>query len=279
MAYSFVETVRPTTFFVAGQLADVECILLSDGTGVVADTLPSATCFNPAGTAVTGAVTAGPSAGIYIFSFTPIVSGVHEVRLNAVVTGKTVSATTVCNIYEPISVVSLAETRQHLRISNYDNDGKIFKAIAAAVDKCEDFTGRAWRKSVNVEKYQTRVGNNCIALNKSPINSIASITVSGTTISNYSFSSTSAVVEFSDNFDGTYPVVVTYSTGPLNGVVPSAIRDGILEVVAAYFERQRGGSNLPRQEEFGPSPWALPLTVTNSYHTGLWDQYRRPRFG
>jgi hypothetical protein len=270
------ETVRPASFFVVGRTADVEIICLSDGQALAPDAAPTTVVTAPDGAVALASVSAGLGVGVYRIIFTALQRGSYSVAFTASVLTVPVAGSAVVNVNDSLSIVSLNEARQHLGITNYDEDGKLTAAIAAAVEQCERITGLTWRKSIIVDRFLADGARIKFNLKTAPCINVT-CTVDGASVTPSDVNSSSGIVELGSVPANGSDVVFSYTSGPENNFVPSGIRQGCLEVVAAYYMRQRGGSNLPRQDEFGPSPWSLPLTVTNSYGTGLWDTYSLPQ--
>ena len=153
-----------------------------------------------------------------------------------------------------VAPVSLADAKEHLRITSTGHDTQLAKFIVAALKAVEDYTGRTWVRTVFTETYD---GRGCdIILRHSPVRSVTSVTENGTalTVGSYFLRSdaailvrgtTTAVFEWAP---GTQNISVTYVASPQ--AVPWQVRHGILETVRELWESQRGNSNMPDGAEF-----------------------------
>lgn len=271
----------PVTY--AGDSASVSFQLERDGVSVDASATPVGTVTDPEGVVIAHTVTAIDGLGAYSVGFTPATAGQYRIRLAATQLGQIAVTVTVLTVTEPQLVVSLADVRRHLRIEHTDADDQLTSVMRVAVAQCEDVTGKAWyRRQVTSLVGPVSVSRSLFVLPLAPVLSVQSVSIDGSALSGWTFDSEGGLLQLDSapSFDSTRidPVSVTYTVGPVNGVVPANIQQGILEVISLYWARQRGGSNLPMQNDMGPSPWALPLTVTNSYRTGLWDTIRLSSF-
>jgi uncharacterized phiE125 gp8 family phage protein len=176
-----------------------------------------------------------------------------------------------------VAIVTLAEAKTHLRIAGAADDAQLQATIDAATDLCEQVTSQVWTAKAVTESYDGLMTIS-LSLRTLPVLSVTTVVESGAAVpaTGYTLDANSGVLYRGSPLapmlwqSGRQNITITYQAGP-PGAVPPRIKQGTLEVTAHLWNRQRGGSNLPRQEEFGPSPWGLPLSVTNSYGTGLWD--------
>jgi uncharacterized phiE125 gp8 family phage protein len=270
---------RPQVY--PGASAQVKFFLELDQQPVDADALPVAVVQGFNGFTLSSTVLNSDGVGVYAVNFTPLSAGQYRVMLTAYNNGVPVVSMTVVHAQEYAPVVSVAEARAHLRIEHTDADALLERAVRVATRQCEDVTGRAWwRRAVSDVVGSLSPSRTLFVLPQAPIISVESVTAVGAILTGWSFDPAAGILELDSvpSYSGTEPVRVAYTVGPLDGIVPDNIRQGILEVMALYYARQRGGSNLPAQTDMGPSPWALPLTVSNSYRTGLWDTIRMSSF-
>ena len=258
---------RPSPYWITNSPANAELLIHETGLEQAADITPVAVVLSPTGTPVANTVVPGVGVGVWQTVFTPTVAGVHSVTFAATVGGTVTSGQTSVNINAPIPGVNIQDARNHLNITSTEYDGELGQALAAAWGMCEQVTGKAWvARTVTHTAWVMRGG--AVVLPIGPVKSLT--TINGGPPGNVTIGVDSATLWGVP--EGS--VDITYVAGPIGDVVPPQIRQGVLEVLAALWARQRGGSNLPRQDEMGPSPWALPLSVTNSYSKGLWDGYR-----
>lgn len=280
---TLTEALDPTPTTYAGDSASVFFQLERDGAPVEVSVFPVQTVTGPDGVVVSSGVTASDGVGAYEVAFTATVAGQYRIRLAATQLGQIAVCVTVLTVTDPQCVVSLADVRRHLRIEHTDADSQLSSVMRVAVAQCEDVTGKAWyRRQVTSLVGPVSVSRSLFVLPLAPVLSVQSVSISGSAVSGWTFDVEGGLLQLdtAPSFDSTQieQVSVTYTVGPLNGTVPANIQQGILEVISLYWARQRGGSNLPMQNDMGPSPWALPLTVTNSYRTGLWDTIRLSSF-
>jgi Phage gp6-like head-tail connector protein len=176
-----------------------------------------------------------------------------------------------------VAIITLAEAKLHLRITGSADDTQIQAHVDAATDLCEQVTSSVWTARSVTESYDGLMTIS-LSLRTTPVLSITTVTENGVAVpgTGYTLDANSGILYRGSSLapmlwqSGRQNITVVYQAGP-SGAPPARIKQGTLEVVAHLWGRQRGGSNLPRQEELGPSPWGLPLSVTNSYGTGLWD--------
>lgn len=231
-------------------------ISLFDAGGVPADggavactvTLPDASTV-----ALTGSIT-HPATGVYRVVYTAAVTGLHAI--NWTVTGANAGAYNDVFVVESpaVGLVSLAETKAHLRITRTQDDEILRSLILIASDAAEgpEGTNQIWhRRVITGEQHDAA---NYIQLTRAPITSVTAIRVDGNTqdLTGFDiFLSTGEIYPYAGwGFSSTRrnSVAVDYVAGS-NTRVPPMVRDGVLEMIRHLYGMHRGGSNLPRQEE------------------------------
>lgn len=233
-------------------------ITVTDATGALADattvactiTLPDASTVT-----LTGSVT-HPSLGVYRVAYTAAMTGLHAI--NWTLTGTNAGAYNDTFIVEnpatTTGLVSLAETKAHLRITRSQDDEVLRSLILAASNACEsaEGTNKLWHRRVITGELHT--AGSFVQLAHQPVASVTAIRVDGNTLDLTGFDiflSTGEIYPYAGwGFTSTRQnsVSVDYVAGSNTGI-PPIVRDGVLEMVRHLYGMHRGGSNLPRQEE------------------------------
>lgn len=148
--------------------------------------------------------------------------------------------------------VSLAEAKDHLRISTDDLDTQVQATLEAATEYCETVTGRALRVSHTVTQTYDDWPCNPVRLSRQPVTAISSVTYydqdgASQTVasSNYRLiagGDHAAVLEFDDDFteptldDRLDAVTITYTAGYAStDVVPAMAKHAIKLVMSELF--------------------------------------------
>ncbi len=228
-----------TVTYDVGDVVTLTWVYGASTTAAVTVTLPDGTTSTPS---VSGSST-------YTASFTTTLPGYHRVRW--VGTGSNpgayedafnVSGSTT----EPI--LSLDDAKTFLRISNSSSDDEVRAVLEAVSDVCERFTKRVWRRTTYTETVST-CDSDYIYLPHVPVISVASVVVNGVTVTDYVVDKRAGALrrgtslaeyDWEDSFAG---VVVTYTAGPADGVVPANILQGCRLLLQHMWQTQRGGSN------------------------------------
>lgn len=148
--------------------------------------------------------------------------------------------------------VSLAEAKDHLRISTDDLDTQVQATLEAATEYCETVTGRALRVSHTVTQTYDDWPCNPVRLSRQPVTAISSVTyydqdgASQTVASNnyrlIAGGDHAAVLEFDDDFteptldDRLDAVTITYTAGYSSvDTVPAMAKHAIKLVMSELF--------------------------------------------
>jgi hypothetical protein len=258
----------------AGQSLTVTLQLSGD-----ADSTPCATWSGPGGGVGDAGPPQHPETGRYTLALASDAPGEHVLRWVAVVDSLTVVQVDQWSVVDRPGIVSLDAVKNHLRISGTGDDDQLRATIDAVSDLCESLTGRLWRRTALTDVLDGPAGPQLV-LPCRPVSAVSSVIESGRRLGpeGYVLDGPAGILwrgtpSAPRCWDiGWKNVTVTYTAGPLDGAVPSRIRRGCLEACVAAWARQRGGSNLPRLEEFAAGPvFPLPLSVTNRQGTGYWD--------
>lgn len=223
-----------------GQLANagtVQLVISLDGT-----TLATLTPDNP----VTGKY--------QVTTYIAASSGLHTAQwtLTAPNNGSQVQTFYVDSAAGSVGIVSLAEVKEHLRITQNTYDNKLNDLILEASSLCEssEGTGVTWRRTVVTGEVHSASGR--FVVHRRPISSLTAITVDGVAgnIADYDFDADSGIVTpYATSLTSTRErnVAISYVAG--GGPIPRAVRGGVLELVRHLYGIYRGGSGLPRTAE------------------------------
>lgn len=239
------------------------------------------TVTKPDGTSdtYTGGQVANPQLGRYQVDYVPAATGLHTVRW--VVTGANASAPKVDSFYVEAAappLVSLADARTHLGLSQTTNDDQLAGYLQTASRLAEDYTGKAWRRTAITKTFDGR-SRTTLRL-RTPVISVTSVVEDGVTLGStyYALDAPRGLLYRSGYGWSSYTpqnVTVTYVAGPSDGLVPESIRHGVLEMVRHLWETQRGRAGMPARG--GDSEWSpdqgfsVPRRVQE-----LWDHERPP---
>lgn len=176
-------------------------------------------------------------------------------------------------------LVSLAEVKNHLKITAAQHDELLSWFAAVASDVCEQYTGRAWRRRTVVDRITG--GHSALLLTHAPVVSITSITDNGAAVdaSTYALDDRAGVIYRNAGLWGSYPtlgITVTYVAGDADQLPPRT-RHGVLEMVRHLWESQRGGTGAPRQGQNDTWSTLMGFSVPRRV-AELWDLDRLPGF-
>lgn len=264
-------TLTFNTYDASGNLADATAL-------VVTITAPDTT------TPVSGAAATHTTTGTYTLTHTPTMAGMYLAVGTA--TGAISSVAPIDFYVEPITagyqpgIVTLAETKDFLGLgSSTVNDSKLRTTIQVVSKMCEDYTNQIWRTRTIVEAHDG--GANALALRHRPAKSITSVSIFGSTYTGFNLDTDTGILYATITGAGFFPygpaqTIVTYVAGPVGNIVPQPIRQGVLDMVRHVWDRQRGGTNAPRQQGvMGPSmidqrySYMIPRDVEQ-----VWEMYR-----
>lgn len=257
---------------------------VTDANGVPGDaTTVTLTVTRPDGTddvlTTTGGGVTHPSTGRYAVDYVPLSAGLYGVRWAA--TGTNASAPPVDGFYVlPTALtplVSLAEAREHLNLTETTRDFQVAGFIQVASGLAEKYTGRIWRRQTLTT---TRDGGLDLVRLNPPVLSVTTVVEDGSSLSADSY-----VLDAgrgwlyragSSRWSSLAPqnVVVTYVAGPTDGLVPEFVRQGVLLQVQHLWETQRGVAAPRRGADTEWSPtlgYSVPRRVQE-----LWDHERPP---
>lgn len=211
------------------------------------------TLVNPSAITVTiqlpDATTAGPfttpavvndGTGLYHYDYTPTQAGRHIARwVTTTPTAADEEPFEVAGIWAEAGILSLAEAKAQLDITDTGTDEEISHFIRSVTDVCERYVGALGRKTY-VEKHR---GGYRLALNRAPVLSLTSveaIRTGGTdqTVADLDVDGPTGIVE---RLDGAYmcgPLRVTYVAGRTE--LPPNVRQAALIILQHMWETQRG---------------------------------------
>lgn len=196
-----------------------------------------------------------PSTGkLQVTTYIAASSGPHVATwvLSGVNAGQQVQNFYVESATGAVGIVSLAEVKNHLRITQNTYDDKLNDLILEASSLCEssEGTGITWRRTVVTNEIHSADGP--FTVNRRPITSLTAISVDGVAgnIADYDFDSgTGIVTPYNVTISGTRQRNVSISYVAGGGAIPHSIRGGTLEMVRHLYSMYRGGSGLPRTAE------------------------------
>lgn len=151
-----------------------------------------------------------------------------------------------------VEPVTVAEAKTHVRVDHAASDGEIARMISSAREVCEQWTRRAFlTQTWEISWEYGDVPSTVFRLPRRPVQAVSQVatydaagveTVWGA--SNYALDDDTFRVKLASAWpSGTRevrPIVLTYVAGYGDEAtdVPDAIRDAVLEVVRAQFERE-----------------------------------------
>lgn len=261
-------TLTFNTYDTNGNLADATAL-------TVTITAPDTT------TPVTGAATTHAGTGTYTITHTPTMGGMYLAVGTA--TGAVASVAPIDFYVEPITagyqpgIVTLAEAKAFLGLATSASDTILRSHVQVASRMCEDFTNLVWRTRTVTELHDG--GYQTLMLRKRPVQSVTTVTILGSAYTGWVLDPLAGLVY--KTLTGASGWVyapgqtsVTYVAGPSGNIIPQPIRQGVLDLVRHLFNRQRGGSNQPRQAGVASVidqrySMVIPRDVEQS-----WEQYR-----
>lgn len=239
------------------------------GSVTLAITLPDQTIVSP--------TVNRSGVGQYSATYTVVQSGTHIVEWTA--TGA-YSGTYRDTPYveQNNSMVSLADVKDFLGVRRSTNDEILRTISLVASDLCEspEGTNRRWRRrTVNNEKHTAA---HVFQLYSAPVISMISVTVDGVALSvdDYDIdTATGLIYDVRGAFSSStrrMGVSVSYIAGAT--VIPSPVRNGVLEMCRHLYHAHSGGSSLPSQDEPDYTT-SLAYLIPNRV-AFAWSAYRMP---
>lgn len=165
-----------------------------------------------------------------------------------------------------MALVTLAEVKTHLNIpSNVTTeDDELEDFIDVASDLVEGYADRKFASTTGTSYFDG--GGDVFVLPTSPVASVVSVTVSGTTLatSAYGVDLANGVVRTDTaTYDDIQNVVIVYTAG--SGTIPNLVKQATKEAVRHLWETQRGtgrGRNPRNGDEYAPGTgFSLPRRV------------------
>ena len=214
----------------------------------------------PDGTNVTPTVTT-PSTGVYSATYTTVQAGRHTGRwVITTITGGAaqeiyVDTWDVDDTAALSPIVGLADVKAHLGITSPATDDRLRAYALLASQMVERHTRRTYRRRTVIELHDG--GTDTIILRQSPVQSVTSVTVSGTLVPTTDYTPElnaglvlrNATVGAAYWVGGAQNVSVVYVVGA--AVVPWHVRQGCLELIRHLWDSQRGGYSIPKQQGAG----------------------------
>lgn len=236
----------------------------------------------PDGTALPSVPMTVSGTGRYEYDFPTTVAGLHawEATAAGAIEGVYVDTFLVVGAAE-VGLVSLDEARAHLRMSaTATGDDELLRGyILVASDLCEAYTNQVWRRTTVTGEVHDG-GRRALQLRRRPVVEVTAASEGGTAVTNYVLNARTGRLYRGTAtspdcwLDGRQSVLVTYTAGPVDGVLPAKLRHGVLECIRHLWESRRGGTGVPRQ---GPDTewvpilgYSIPRRVAEN-----WDMDRR----
>ena len=247
-------------------------VTITNSAGVPANaSAVTATITLPDGTTTTPSVT-NSGAGLYDIAYSPTQVGRYAIKWLA--TGTNASA--YADVFEvrdfsQIGVVSLDEVKAHLNIPSTDTtlDEELRRFMDAATDLAENYTGIILgQRTFTDETYDGQ--NEFLRIINPKVISIISVVENGLTLNSnqYFMDHTgqrlyrigSGTLYSSNSYGywapGIQNIKVTYKAGFINP--PSAIRQGVLEIIRHLWQTQRGAMNVMGRNIEGDQMYSAP---------------------
>lgn len=227
---------------------------VKDATGALADAGAMAIVVTAPDGSTSSPVIAHPSLGVYTATYVPTQLDQHKVKWTA--TGANASAfSDTFSVDGQAGIVSLAIVRAHLGITSTATDERLREHLLLASEMCESYTRRTYRQTTVTELHDG--GTDTILLRRSPVQSVTSVTVSGTLIAatDWTADLTGCLIRRNTSSGSAYwvggnqNVSVVYVAGATS--VPWKVRQACLELVRHLWDSQRGGYSLPKQQGAG----------------------------
>ena len=140
------------------------------------------------------------------------------------------------------ALITVAQAKEYLKVSNDDNDNVIEALIESATRKTEDYCGSRW---VSREIAETHIGegNLTLYLHRLPISEVASVTIDATAYTGYEQRLSIGMLY------GVWPnlseIIVTYTAGYVEdrttavANIPDAVI-GVMQAVAIWYNNRLG---------------------------------------
>ncbi len=236
--------------FVGDVLPQFGYAVTSNVDGQLADPLTFSVALTAPDGSTSAPTVANPEIGVYSVTHVATMAGRYRAVGTAVGNNADGVGVLEWNVEAPApgTILSLDDAKTYLRISNSSSDDEVRAVLEAVSDVCERFTKRVWRRTTYTETYST-CDSDYIYLPHVPVISVASVVVNGVTVTDYVVDKRAGVLrrgtslaeyDWEDSFAG---VVVTYTAGPADGVVPANILQGCRLLLQHIWQTQRGGSN------------------------------------
>jgi hypothetical protein len=254
-----------------GDLARIS-VSVYDITDNLADpTTITATVTEPDGTENLPDVTRS-SIGVYYLDFPVAQAGRHTVYWQTTGLNQGASVDNF-DAQEIAPVLSVAEVKAHLNVTDYADDSEILAFIDAAVGIAEGVVGSIENRTVT----ETHNGGRAtVCLNVPPVVSVSAVTENGTSVaaSGWDVSTNGVLTRTSGYSTGVFTsgfnnVSVTYVSG--RSSIPADLRHALKELVRHLWETQRGSTTRKRSgDDYQPGAgFSLPNRVAE-----VLDRYR-----
>ena len=214
-----------------------------------------------------------PSTGLYrVAGFTTSVGGLHPIFWT--VTGANAGThADSFRVRSTVPIVSLVEAKNLLRHRAPDpsRDEELRDVIEAATVACEDHAGRRFRRTTVTETYDG--GDVALALRTTPVQSITSVTVNGSAITDYVPNLASGLLYRGTTTapiawpDGLQNVTVVYVAGSPN--VTAAVIEAIQVTIEDMWGPRRGGTDRGAEDRGGARPYALTFRAEKLLATSI----------
>ena len=162
-----------------------------------------------------------------------------------------------------MALITLAEAKAHLNITSSATDAEVQSFVTVACELVQGYADRTWDIGSAVESFDG--GGDTILLRQSPITSITSVVVDGTTLAaaNYDSDLANGIIRtITPTTEGVANVVVTYAVGDASP--PALAKHAALETVRHLWATQRGtvARNPMNGDEYIPGlAFSLPRRV------------------
>jgi len=245
----------------------------ADGTPVAPDATPTYAVTLPDGSAGSPPAVNAGSLGEYYVNYVPAVTGLHVDVWSGLVGTLPVKFGPDAFVVRGAALaplIGIAEMRRICKVgADASRDEQIRDYNDAAIELCEDFTGRTYRRQTIVETQNG--GGTAIALRRTPVQSITSATEDGTTVtgSGWVLDAASGLLYRGTTAgaswwaDGVQNVVITYVAAP--SVVSARVRQANRVTLAHLWTTQGGASRGPQRatgsvEDYATNApgWSLP---------------------
>lgn len=254
------------TYPITVEIRDATGTPITPATVVVALTDPAGVTTSPTVTTTTP--------GVYTAWVTPGAVGLHQ--WTATAAGGDLAAPQVTSDVLDVrpttpTLVSLADTRAHLRFASTGRDEQLRAYIRAASAAVEGYALRRYPRRPVAETQTLRPGATRVRLRETPATAVTTVTLDGAPWTGHVLDEHGILWPGPPHAGTTWPgttLTVDYIAG--DGTLPATIRHATLEMVRHLWETQAGGRSMGGQGELDAAPdatSALPWRVK-----GLIDQ-------